>query len=102
MILTGSFKEMLDEGTAYPAAALIFENDGDMRLMMSDNLDDLDKEAVLLTTDFIAYALDHDEWLMQFINKVVSNSELPINEKKKPGVLLYDTLRSVVVAPLTK
>lgn len=87
MNLSGSF---LDET---PIAALLFEKDGGMRLLVMDHEDqaehdEQDVESILLVSEFFQYALSKDEWMQEFVDLAIIKNESKVNEKYQPVLKL--------------
>jgi hypothetical protein len=73
-----------------PIAALFFENDGSMRLLVMNSNEQPKEEIdnILLISDFFQYALSKDEWMKEFVNLAITEDSSVINEKNKPVLKL--------------
>jgi len=83
MNLTGSF---LDDP---PIGALFFENDGSMRLIIT-NHDEQTKHSeqeinsIIIVSEFFQYALSKDEWMKEFVDLSIFKNDLNVTKKYQP------------------
>jgi len=84
MSLTGS---LLEDS---PAAALLFENDGTMRLLIMENDDQDEKslDGIILVSEFFEYALSKDEWMKEYVDLAITKNNSSINKKYQPVLKL--------------
>jgi len=68
VILSGSYD--------LPGAALVFEEDGSMRLLLMSSLSESDVTAITLVSDYFQYALSREDWMLEFVDNIVSESAL--------------------------
>ena len=60
-----------------PVGALLFEEDGTMHLSLMSTLNECDSAAITLITDFFQYALSREDWMLLFVDHILS--EKPLN-----------------------
>jgi hypothetical protein len=66
-----------------PLAALLFERNGDMNLVILDKTNPEDEASVKLVSDYFQYALSRNDWMDAYA-KVI----LPDKKSKKPFLRL--------------
>jgi|TARA_Y100000310_G_C20688159_1_gene820450 hypothetical protein len=65
------------------AGALFFNEDGSVELHVREDLNAEDRESIILASDFFQFALEHDDWLAEFIEKVVVDEDTIISSDEK-------------------
>ena len=72
MILTGSHD--------LPAAALLFEKDGTMKLLLMSSVDSSEAASIGMITDYFQYALGRQDWMATYADVILA--AIPEDEKK--------------------
>jgi hypothetical protein len=77
LTLTGSCldKNMLMTNSG-PTAALFFEYDGTMSLIMNNEIDEEDSVSILVMSEYLHYALTKTEWMDEFIKSTIDKVEV--------------------------
>ena len=58
-------------GDALPLAALLFEKDGTMNLVIIDKSSEEDVGSVRLVSDYFQYALNREDWMNEYAKVIV-------------------------------
>ena len=65
------------------AGALFFNEDGSVELHVREDLNVEDRESIILASDFFQFALEHDDWLAEFIEKVIVDETTALSSSEE-------------------
>ena len=80
MIMSGSHDK-------FPSAALFFERDGSIILHLSSDISDEEEKSISLASEFFQYALQKQEWLLQFLDEEYLEEDAAKEENLPPPKL---------------
>ena len=80
-------------GPSLPVAALFFERDGTMNLIMMEDVDDHDEASVKLVSDYLNYALERDDWMSEFADVLHVLQQAATRKKNVPHLRLVKSDR---------
>ena len=80
----------MEDDQQSPPGALFFEDDGSVNLYLSSDIDDSDREAITMASNFLQYALQQESWLRDYMDTVFHSLEEKLSETKKSGLTKSD------------
>ena len=58
-----------------PPGARFFEDDGSVKLYLSSDIEESDRESITLASNFFQYALQQEDWLRAYLDTVFHSME---------------------------
>jgi|LWDU01.1.fsa_nt_gi hypothetical protein len=66
-----------------PTGALFFEDDGSVKLYLSSDIEESDRESITMASNFFQYALQQEDWLRVYLDTVFHSMESPTEFGRK-------------------
>jgi hypothetical protein len=71
-----------------PVAAMLFEKDGSMNLVIIDSSSEDESNSIRLVSGFFQYALSRDDWMAQYASIVIPDPKEKVNKHKRSHLRL--------------